>query len=97
MSICDAHDTKIVGKCSSCMKSQVQKDAEYWVALVHAMGQDEDISADLANVEHEVLPIATDEWCCMSRVLSLQQDFQSEKLCVQSIIEAAGHVYLFLP
>jgi hypothetical protein len=71
-SICDVHNTKIVGKCSSCTKSQVQKDAECRVALVHVMGQDEDISAaDLANAEHEVLPITADEWCCMSRVLSL--------------------------
>ena len=40
---------------------------------------------------------SADEWCCMYCVLSLQEDFQSEKPLVQMIIEDAGHVCLFLP
>ena len=33
----------------------------------------------------------------MHRVLALQEDFQSEKPLMQSIIEDAGHICIFLP
>jgi len=75
----------------------VQKDAERRVALADAMGQDDVISAeDIAETEGEVPSIAIDKWCCMSRVLSLQEDFQNEQPLIQTIIENAGHVCLFL-
>jgi len=35
--------------------------------------------------------------CCMQRLLSLQDDFRSEKPLLQLIIEGAGHTCLFLP
>jgi hypothetical protein len=35
--------------------------------------------------------------CCMQRVLSLEEDFASEKPLLQLIIERAGHKCLFLP
>jgi hypothetical protein len=47
--------------------------------------------------ESEVPSAADNEWCCMYQVLSLQEDFQSEKPLIQSVIEQAGHVCLFLP
>jgi hypothetical protein len=97
-SICDARGARIVGKCASCTKSQVQKDAERRVALADAMGQDDAISAqDVSEAEGAVLSVAIDEWCCMSRVLSLQEDFRNERPLIQTIIENAGHVCLFLP
>ena len=38
---------------------------------------------------------ATD--CCSKRTLELQPDFQQQKSLVQEVIEAAGHLCLFLP
>jgi hypothetical protein len=35
--------------------------------------------------------------CCAIRILSLQSDFQEQKSLVQEIIEAAGHLCIFLP
>jgi len=49
----------------------------------------------LANAD--TLSTPDDKWCCMHHVLSLQEDFRSEKPLIQSLIEDAGHIYLFLP
>jgi hypothetical protein len=38
---------------------------------------------------------ATD--CCNKRILELQPDFQQQKSLVQEVIEAAGHLCIFLP
>jgi hypothetical protein len=38
---------------------------------------------------------ATD--CCHKRILELQPDFQQQKSLVQEVIEAAGHLCIFLP
>jgi hypothetical protein len=97
--ICKARSTKIVGKCGLCTKSQVHKDAERRVAKVEEMGPQEDtIPTDEKTVlETAAPPAAVDEWCCMYRVLSLQEDFLTEKPLIQSAIEKAGHVCLFLP
>ena len=64
------------------------------------MGQDNSIKEeDIAQMENAALPIADDDegWCCMYRVLALQEDFQTEKPLIQSVIEDAGHICLFLP
>ena len=96
--ICTARKAKIVGKCASCTKSQTRKDAENRVAMAEAMGQgDAATMEDTALIESEMPSSTNDEWCCMHRVLSLQVDFRTEKPLVQSIIEDAGHVCLFLP
>jgi len=96
--ICTARKAKIVGKCASCTKSQTRKDAENRVAMAEAMGQgDAATMEDTALIESEMPSSTNDEWCCMHRVLSLQEDFRTEKPLVQSIIEDAGHVCLFLP
>jgi len=93
------HGTKLVGKCGSCTKSQMHKDTERCVAKVEGIKQQEDD----APMDKETFPetgapsAAVDRWCCMYRVLSLQEDFLTEKPMIQSIIENAGHVYLFLP
>jgi hypothetical protein len=96
--ICKAHSMKIVGKCGSCTKSQVHKDTERCVAQVEEMGPQEDtIPMDEKTVlETAAPPAAVDEWCCMYRVLSLQEDFLTEKPLIQSAIKKAGHVCLFL-
>ena len=35
--------------------------------------------------------------CCANRILDLQPDFMEQKLLVQEVIEAAGHLCTFLP
>ena len=102
ISICKAHGiTKPPGKCGSCTKSQVQKDAERRVAKVEDTEQQEEMSPmgeqTFNDPEIETRSAAVDEWCCMHWVLSLQKDFLSEKPMIQSVIENAGHVCLFLP
>jgi hypothetical protein len=99
-SMCKGHGTgtKLVGKCASCTKSQVRKDAECHSALAEEMGKEDAVATeDPTHFETEVPPINDDAWCCMYRVLALQEDFRTEKPLIQSIIEKAGHVCLFLP
>jgi hypothetical protein len=87
----------MVGKCSSCTKSAVHKDAEHHIALAKAMGQDNAVSPeDIMQADIEA-PSAEDLWCCIYCVLSLQEDFLSEQPLIQIVIKDAGHVCLFLP
>jgi hypothetical protein len=44
--ICTKHRTKIVGKCASCAKSEMCKDAERRIALAEVMGQDDAMTAE---------------------------------------------------
>ena len=95
---CTARGVKAVGKCTQCAKSQSQKDAERRVIFAEASGQDDIASAeDMVVANSATLPPSNDEWCCMQRVLSLQEDFQNEKPLIQSHIEDAGHICMFLP
>ena len=93
-----ARGANLIGKCASCTKSGKCKDAERRLAAAEATGKEEDITAkDIATVDAETPPVEEDAWCCMYRVLALQEDFRSEKPLIQSLIEKAGHVCLFLP
>jgi hypothetical protein len=66
--------------------------------MAEVMGQgDTATMEDTALIESEMPSSMNNEWCCMHHVLSLQEDFRTEKPLVQSIIEDAGHVCLFLP
>lgn len=88
---------KVVGKCKSCSKSQLKKDAERRVAQAEAMGMEETLTdAEIAQAE-EAITAPENSWCCMHRVLSLQDDFANEKPLLQHYIEGQGHVCLFLP
>ena len=96
--MCKERKSKIVGKCASCTKSETRKDAERRIALAESMGQDDAVSAeDTTLIDSEAQPNVDDQWCCINRVLSLQDDFRTERPLVQSIIEDAGHICLFLP
>ena len=96
--LCDERGTKVVRKCKSCTKSQSRKDAERRVMLAEAAGQGDAPSAeDVIGADSVTPPTSDDEWCCMQRVLSLQEDFRTEKPLIQSLIEEAGHICLFLP
>lgn len=93
------HGTKLVGKCGTCTKSQTRKDTECRVAKIEEEKQQEDNAPmdEEAPPETDTPSAAVDKWCCMYRLLSLQEDFLTEKPMIQSIIENAGHVCLFLP
>jgi len=88
---------KVVGKCKSCQKSQAKKDAERRVAAAEAMGQEDTLSDNDISQAEEVETAPESEWCCMYRVLSLQEDFVTEKPMIQHYIESSGHVCMFLP
>ena len=65
-----------IGQCKHCMKSEVKKDAERRVAAAEAMGQEDmAVEEDLTRSQEPENIELTNDWCCMSRVLSLQEDF----------------------
>ena len=88
----------LVGKCKDCMKSQVKKDAERRVAETEAMGQEDTVAEEDIACSQEPEPIESkNNWCCMHRVLLLQEDFVSEKSMLQHYIEGQRHICMFLP
>jgi hypothetical protein len=89
--ICRECGKKIVGKCVACTKSKIHKDKEQCIAIAEAMEQGE------VPLMEEMPSNVASKWCCMHKVLSLQEDFRSEKPLIQSIIEDVGHICLFLP
>jgi hypothetical protein len=61
------------------------------------MGQEDGLMENnLAEAEAAVDELE-DKWCCMYKVMSLQEDFVNEKPQLQHDLEARGHVCLFLP
>ena len=91
---------RVVRKCQSCQKSQLKKDAERRIAAAEAMGQEDTLTShDIADAEGNTddAGSGTDNWCCIYKVLSLQEDFANEKPMIQHLIENRGHVCLFLP
>ena len=96
--LCNERGTKVVRKCGSCAKSQSHRDAEHRVMFAEAAGPAVDPPAEgLIDGDSVAPPAPADKWCCMERVLSLQEDFRTEKPLIQLLIEDAGHVCLFLP
>ena len=90
-------EKKVVGKCESCRKSQVKKDAERRVAMAEASGQEDTIDeSDLEAAEGPGIENSS-RWCCLYRVVSLQDDFINEKPMIQHFLEARGHVCIFYP
>jgi hypothetical protein len=67
--ICRECGKKIVRKCGACTKSDAHKDKERRIATTEAMDQ-----GDVPPME-EMPSYTADEWCCMHKVLSLQEDF----------------------
>ena len=97
---CEGRDAKPVGKCKSCSKSQIHKDAERRITNAEARGEGDPASIEGMTDEGSVMPPTSDDsdmWCCMERILTLQEDFRTEKPLIQSIIERSGHICLFLP
>jgi hypothetical protein len=52
--------------------------------------------SDLRGKCHSKCPTGATE-CCNKRILECQTDFQAQKPLIQEIIEAAGHLCIFLP
>ena len=88
-------EKKVIGKCESCRKSQVKKDAERRVAMAEAAGQEDTIDdADLDTAEGPTIE-SDSKWCCLYRVISLQDDFVNEKPMIQHYLEERGHLCIF--
>jgi len=68
-------------------KSQTKKDTERQVAAAEAMGQEDTLTDEDLSQADEVVALPADEWCCMYRVLSLQEDFANEKSLIQHYLE----------
>ena len=89
-----------MGKCKSCQKSQLKKDTDRRVAAAEAMGWEDTLTEaeiEAAGNLADDMNVDTDPWCCIYKVISLQDDFTNEKPLLQSYIEGRGHVCLFLP
>ena len=80
------------------MKTQVKKDAECQIATAESMGQDDQVTdVDFSTAAEGLKASQANDWCCMYRILSLQDDFVNEKPMIQHLIEGQGHICLFLP
>ena len=86
---------KVSAICHNCKLSQAKKDAAARVAAAEF----NDLAPNEQDEEAAIMAVesAADAWCCAKRVLSLQEDFQSEKPELQILIEKAGHICIFLP
>jgi hypothetical protein len=90
---------KLIGVCSTCKLSQAAREK----TLKDAKSQQEEaesggfagLGRGVSEMEDADLDGPSD--CCMQRILSLQDDFLTEKPLLQLIIEKAGHKCLFLP
>ena len=73
---CKKHDSKVIRKCVSCVKSQSHKDTERHIMFAEAVGQNDPSHAEEVISAHSVMPSTSDDkWCCMQCVLLLQEDF----------------------
>ena len=91
---------KIVGTCELCRASQaererVAKEAKSRQAEIE--GLEPGCLARFAVSRPEEQDGNRPIYCCMQRLLSVQDDFKNEKPLLQLIIEGAGHTCLFLP
>ena len=86
---------KVIGKCESCQKSQVKKDAERRVVMAEAAGEEDTINdADLDTAEGPTIE-SDSKWCCLYCVILLQDNFVNEKPMIQHYLEEWGHLCIF--
>jgi hypothetical protein len=75
-----------------------KKDAERRVAEAEAMGQEDTVAKDdITHSQEPEMIESTNNWCCMSHILSLQEDFANEKSMLQYYIKGRGYICMFLP
>ena len=90
-------EKKVVGRCNVCKLSAAKKCAMQRVAEAEAAGQDETLTDADIDAADASIPESTNDWCCMYRVTSLQEDFKTEKPMIQHFLEDQGHKVVFLP
>jgi hypothetical protein len=90
-------ENKVVGKCRTCGLSAAKKDALRRIAEAEAAGQEDTIADADIEAAQSGINDSTNDWCCMHRVLSLQEDFRSEKPMIQQYLESEGQICKFLP
>ncbi|CAL1705208.1 unnamed protein product [Somion occarium] len=92
-------EKKVIGMCKVCKMSEKKKDALRHLALAEMAGQEDTVDDVLLQQLDETRDVedSLNEWCCMTRVLALQDDFVSEKPLIQTYIESRSHMCLFLP
>ena len=97
--LCEKSNGKPIGICRRCKMSQAAKDAEGRVAAAEAAGRDiEESGGSMDDLESGLSqPLPTSDWCCMSRILACQSDFQDEKPLIWCYVEERGHICTFLP
>ncbi|PLW54798.1 hypothetical protein PCANC_03715 [Puccinia coronata f. sp. avenae] len=98
--------------CAECSLSNKKKDAIAQSArliqeaasngyfLSEEQCVDELLENDLTNIDSNLADLgdtSSNNECCWSKILSQQSDFVNEQPLLQSIIEDAGHICLFLP
>jgi len=76
---------------------QAKKDAERWVAEAEAMGQEDKLQDKDITQAQEPKSEPMSDWCYMCQVLSLQEDFATEKPMLQHQIKSHGNICMFLP
>ena len=90
-----------VGICQDCKTSAKKKDALRKLAEAEQEGREDILTEDEFRDAQEASGMENhtpgNDWCCVKKVLSLQQDFLDEKPELQVEIEKRGHVCLFLP
>ena len=75
------------GKCQICKKSQETTDAERRITEAEALGWEDTVTEeDLADTRNPIDELSSD-WCCLYRVLSLQDNFTNEKPMIQHYVE----------
>ena len=92
--LCEASgsEKQVKNVCSMCKASQVEKDhLAHVVAMEHTEGN---VTVNDGTLD---VPKSTHRYCCVTGILSQQQDFLDEKPFNQIYIEAQGHICMYLP
>ncbi|EHS62464.1 uncharacterized protein PGTG_20589 [Puccinia graminis f. sp. tritici CRL 75-36-700-3] len=95
----------LVLKCKTCLESGAVKEAEarasQLVKQAEAQGyfidQEACFTKELGTTAPANLPQSKLKDCCWSQIMTSQSDFLAERSLLQTMIEDAGHICLFLP
>jgi hypothetical protein len=85
-------EKKVFGKCAQCCKSAAKKDVEWRVALAEMAGQEDSLDDAILDEASAIIEEPQNRWCCLYRVISLQDDFVNEKPEIQHYLEGRGHI-----
>ena len=74
---------KVVGKCGQYWKLAMKKDTECCITLVKMAGQEDTLDDTILEEASEVVEEPKHKWCCLYRILLLQEYFINEKPKIQ--------------